>query len=95
MISPRQVHAARALLSWTQRDLAERAGVPETSVRAFESADTPVMEENGAGARLVTALQRAGILFLEDNGDGIGVRVRSASRDEGLRPDQLTADNDG
>jgi hypothetical protein len=94
MVSTRQVKAARALLAWTPQDLAERSSLPEETVSRIEASDGPVLEANGAGERMLAALRKAGAIFLEDDGDGLGVRIRSARRDEGLRPEQLTTDND-
>jgi hypothetical protein len=45
------------------------------------------------------ALQRAGIIFFFENDasrqGGAGVRLKLRQTDEGLRPDQLTSENDG
>jgi hypothetical protein len=43
------------------------------------------------------ALEGAGVEFIAENGGGVGVRFskRSGRPDEGLRPDQLTSENDG
>jgi hypothetical protein len=39
---------------------------------------------------------RAGIIFIEQNGDEPGVRIKGKSKRRGsLRPDQLNAENDG
>ena len=43
----------------------------------------------------LTALESAGVIFMEENGDGPGVKLRKRPADEGLRPDQLSAENDG
>jgi DNA-binding XRE family transcriptional regulator len=94
MISTRQVKAARALLAWSQQDLAQEARLPETTVATIEATDGFVNGPNGAGERLVLALRKAGVVFLEDNGEGLGVRLQTGRRDEGLRPQQLTTDND-
>jgi hypothetical protein len=42
-------------------------------------------------------LCEAGIEFIPENGGGVGLRLRKRAerRDEGLSPDQLTAENDG
>jgi hypothetical protein len=49
-----------------------------------------------AVATIRVALEDQGVIFLEADGrDGFGVRLRhSGPPDEGLRPDQLTSDND-
>jgi transcriptional regulator with XRE-family HTH domain len=95
MISTRQVKAARALLAWSQRDLAEKAGLPDSAVARIEEGDGPLLEANGEEARLLAALRKAGVAFMEEDGGGAGVKVRPTRRDEGLRPEQLTTDNDG
>ncbi len=42
------------------------------------------------------ALEEAGIEFIPENGGGVGVRFahRSGPPDEGLRPEELTTEND-
>ena len=54
----------------------------------------------GHGLTLVAirrALEQADVQFIPENGGGPGVclRERYDRADEGLRPDQLTAENDG
>jgi hypothetical protein len=94
MVSTRQVKAARALLAWSQQDLARSARLPEATVTGLEKVDGPLEDYGGAGDQLVAALRRAGVVFLEDEGDGPGVRVGRAHRDEGIRPEELTTEND-
>jgi transcriptional regulator with XRE-family HTH domain len=61
-LAPRQVRAARALLAWSQQDLAKAAQVATSTVADFERAQrTPVA--NNAGA-IRSALENAGIRFL-------------------------------
>jgi transcriptional regulator with XRE-family HTH domain len=68
-----QLRMARAALAWGVRDLATRSGV---------TANTVTRIENGADAkqstidRLRSALEDAGIEFIEENGGGPGVRLR-------------------
>lgn len=40
------------------------------------------------------ALEKAGIIFLAEDSEGAGVRLRKSTRTEGLRPDELNAAND-
>jgi transcriptional regulator with XRE-family HTH domain len=72
-MSPIQLKMARAALGWGVRDLAKKAGV---------TANTVTRIENGADAkqstmdRLKHALDAAGIVFIDENGGGPGVRLR-------------------
>jgi transcriptional regulator with XRE-family HTH domain len=79
MITGQQMRAARAMLRWTVAQLAERAGVSETTVRRGERVDgVPRMSAANLNA-IQRALEAAGILFL-DEGDvrsgGAGLRLR-------------------
>lgn len=80
MITPAQCRAARALLKWTQEDLAARCDISVTTIRTFET------EATAAYARtretLKATLEAAGIEFLNDGetpapSGGQGVRLRS------------------
>ena len=89
---PRRLAAARALLGWSEAELAAAAGVDEPAVRQAEGAGEPA---GGVAGRIVGALEKAGILFLDEDGDGPGVRLAGPlARAEGLSPDQLNASND-
>ncbi len=68
-----QLRAARALLGWSQTDLAKKAGLSRPTVKRAETEnDTPVSEE--AKAKMKAALEAAGVEFT--NGDAPGVRLR-------------------
>ena len=56
--------AARALLRWSQQDLAEKAGVAVSTVADFEREDRTPVQNNAAAMRV--ALERAGIAFRDD-----------------------------
>ena len=72
-MKPIQLKMARAAAGWGVRDLAKKAGV---------TANTVTRIENGADAkqstidRLRHALEVAGIEFIDENGGGLGVRLR-------------------
>jgi transcriptional regulator with XRE-family HTH domain len=70
-----QLRAARALLGWSQTELASRAGLSLPTVKRVEGGFGPKVSEM-ARERLQHALEAAGIEFLEENGAGIGVRYR-------------------
>jgi transcriptional regulator with XRE-family HTH domain len=95
MISVAQIRAARGLLGWSQGELAERSGLSVPTVKRVE-ADGGIRVSDEARQKLRSALEAAGVIFIEENGHGPGVRLRrKGPRDEGLRPDQLTSENDG
>ncbi|RCS25254.1 XRE family transcriptional regulator [Phyllobacterium salinisoli] len=71
---PRQCRAARALLDLTQPELAERAAVSPSTLRDFESGKRAPIANNLAAIR--AALEQAGVIFIEENGQGPGVRLR-------------------
>jgi transcriptional regulator with XRE-family HTH domain len=76
MISVRQVKAARALLGWSQDDLADKSGVSKPTVARLETADGDLGGYAGTREKLVDALESAGVIFVEENGEGPGVRLR-------------------
>ena len=72
MVTSAQIRAARGLLNWTVRDLAERAGVHRNTVTRSE---TDATGPGHATASIRAALEAAGVIFLE-NGEGPGVKLR-------------------
>ncbi len=77
MISPMQCRAARALLGWSQQDLADRARVGIVTIRQLEAG---VHEPRRATLEVVRrALETAGVVFIDENGGGAGVRLRKPS----------------
>lgn len=72
MVTSAQIRAARGLLNWTVRDLAERSGVHRNTVTRIET------ETTGPGhsiAAIRAALEAAGVEFIAENGGGAGVRM--------------------
>jgi transcriptional regulator with XRE-family HTH domain len=72
MLTADQCRAARALLNWTQADLAERVSVSAVSIRAFEKGGE-MRDSNQKLIRLT--LEAAGVQFIPENGGGAGVRL--------------------
>lgn len=75
-VSIRQVKAARALLDWSQEDLASAAGVSVPTVKRLEAAEGPLGGRQETTQKLQTALERGGVEFIDENGSGPGVRLR-------------------
>ena len=75
MVTSAQIRAARGLLNWTVRDLADRAGVHRNTITRAET------DATGAGhatSAIRAALEAAGVIFVDENGEGAGVRLRKA-----------------
>ena len=77
MITGAQMRGARGLLNMSVADLCERTGLAINTVRRAEATNgIPVMTP--ANMRLiVTMLEDAGVLFIEADDCGPGVRLRS------------------
>lgn len=93
-LTPSLSRAARALLDFDVADLVKRSGVPKVIIAEFEKGGRLPQRQDLAALRL--AFEEAGILFLDDDGNGAGLRLRlrRGSRQSGLRPEELTAEND-
>ena len=75
MITPRQIRAARALLGWSQQQLADKAIVSLNAVTRLEKAK--VDSRVSTLVAIEKALAKAGIDFLPAGDRGEGVRLRS------------------
>jgi predicted transcriptional regulator len=76
MVSVRQVKAARALLAWSQEELALKSGVSYPTLARLEASDGDLGGRSATAEKLVVALEIAGVIFVEENGEGPGVRLR-------------------
>jgi predicted transcriptional regulator len=74
-VSIRQVKAARSLLAWSQEDLAAAAGVSIPTVKRLEAQDGPLGGRDETGMKIRSALESAGVEFIDENGGGPGVRL--------------------
>ena len=74
-IGVEQLRAARALLGWSQTELAEKAEMSLPTVKRVENAFGPKVSD-AARQALQTALELGGVEFIDENGSGPGVRLR-------------------
>ena len=73
--SPAEIRAVRAMLGWSLSDLSKAASVSVSAVLRAEGRNSERVTEETSGAMRV-AMETAGVRFLDDEGDGAGVRLR-------------------
>jgi transcriptional regulator with XRE-family HTH domain len=77
MLTAAQIRMARAALQWSVRDTAKKTKLGVNTITRIE---------NGAGSYAATltdlqaAFERAGIVFLPENGGGAGVRFKNRAK---------------
>ncbi len=76
ILSIRQVKAARALLAWSQHDLAEKSGVSYPTIARLEKDDGLLGGRASTADAIRAALESAGVEFIPKNGGGAGVRLK-------------------
>ena len=77
-IHPAQLRAARALLNWSRDDLAEKAGTTNRTIARIEDGEVAARATTSQLVR--SALERAGVEFIAENGGGPGVRLRKPTK---------------
>jgi transcriptional regulator with XRE-family HTH domain len=75
-MTPSQCRAARSLLDMTQSQLADAAKLGLSTVVDFERERRLVSQE--ATIALRRALETAGVEFIDENGGGSGVRLKTS-----------------
>ena len=73
-VTSAQVRMARAALNWIVRDLAEAAQIHRNTVTNIETGR--YAGDAATLAAIVSALKRAGVEFIDENGGGPGVRLK-------------------
>lgn len=79
-IHPGQLRAARALVGWTREQLAEAAGTTTRTLARLEAGETEARPSTARAIR--TALETAGVIFVQENGEGPGVRLRRTDKEK-------------
>lgn len=77
MICSDQLRAGRALADLSQAEVAERAGLSLPTIKRAEANGNIAVSENARSA-IAKVLEAAGVIFIEENGEGPGVRLRKA-----------------
>jgi transcriptional regulator with XRE-family HTH domain len=81
-VSIRQLKAARALLAWSQEQLATAADVSVPTIKRLEAQEGPLGGRSETGDKIRLALEGAGVEFIDENGGGPGVRLRKRSKEK-------------
>jgi predicted transcriptional regulator len=76
MITSEQIRGARAMLRIEQSDLAARARVSLETIKRIERKPGAISALAGTLDAIRKALESAGVIFVEENGEGPGVRLR-------------------
>ncbi len=80
--TPSQIRGARAMLNLSQVETARLAGVSVETLKRLEGVRAGVAVGQGVSAdalaKVRAALEGAGIIFIAENGEGAGVRLRKA-----------------
>lgn len=80
MITSCQIRAARALVNWSARELAERSGLGVATIRRMELADG-VPSSNAQTLDLVRkVMESVGVEFIGTPEDGPGVRLTMSKK---------------
>lgn len=82
--SARSIRAARSLLGWSQRELADRAGLHQNAVYRSEKDDTSTRQSTVSA--LARAMEQAGVVFLSatnEISEGVALRKDFIGSDSG------------
>jgi hypothetical protein len=71
-----QLRAARAFLRWRAEDLARESAVGVATIRRAELAENETSMTAANDLAVRRALETAGVEFIDENGGGLGVRLR-------------------
>ena len=72
-----QIRAARAVLGWNAEDLARQSSVSLRTIRRAEISDAHTSMTVANEQAIRRALEAAGVEFIDENGGGPGVRLRT------------------
>jgi transcriptional regulator with XRE-family HTH domain len=76
METAEQLRAARAMVSWSQEQLAQASQVSKATIKRLESATGKLPGNPSTIAALRGALEKRGVVFVTENGGPPGVRFK-------------------
>lgn len=71
MVTAEQIKAARALLNWGQRELAEASNLSVPTIKRVEASKGAIRSTYSTVLAIKAALEEAGIEFINDGGVGV------------------------
>ncbi len=69
-----------AMVKWVGQDLARASGASLSTIKRMQASDGLVRGNVENVWKVQSALENAGIIFIDENGGGPGVRLKSSSR---------------
>jgi transcriptional regulator with XRE-family HTH domain len=75
-----QIRGARALLGWSQNQLAHKAGVGVATLQRIEQNEGVLKGNFSTILKIQRALEEAGIRFTEDGAGEIGVTLKAKAQ---------------
>ena len=79
ILTSAQLRAARGLLNWSGKRLAEASGVSLPTIRRSEPIEGPLRMIPANARAIRVTLEAAGVDFTAENGGGAGVRLKHPS----------------
>jgi transcriptional regulator with XRE-family HTH domain len=79
MITGAQLRMARGYLRWSAKELADKAGVAESTIKRMEQDDGFPIARGANIEAVYKTLADAGIMFVPENGGGVGIRLRKSA----------------
>jgi len=79
LLTSEVIRAARALLRWEQRHLADQSSVSLPTIKRLEAKSGLMTGHSTTLLALRSALEEGGIEFIDENGGGPGVRLRKSA----------------
>lgn len=96
MLTTSQLRAARALINMSVEDLASACGLSGDVITEAETSSGNV--DPAISDQLTRTLESRGVVFVsagQQDASGAGVRLQAQTPEEGIRPQNLNAANDG
>jgi transcriptional regulator with XRE-family HTH domain len=79
MITGAQIRMARGYLRWSAKELADKAGVAESTIKRMEQDEGFPIARGSNIEAVYKTLTGAGIVLVPENGGGVGVRLRKSA----------------